>query len=92
VYAGGFTKVFQQHPELPTLIGNRLTELYDGPGEIVVSEGNVVDEILETAKNKRAQLVVMGTRGLDRKEYLRLGSVTERVIGRAKIPVLAVKS
>jgi nucleotide-binding universal stress UspA family protein len=33
----------------------------------------------------------MGTRGLDRKDYLRLGSVTERVIGRAKIPVLAVK-
>ncbi|HEY7821110.1 MAG TPA: universal stress protein [Vicinamibacteria bacterium] len=91
VYAGGFTRVFQQHPELSTVIGNRLSELYGGPGEIVVSEGNVVDEILEAAKSKRARLVVMGTRGLDRKDYLRLGSVTERVIGRAKIPVLAVK-
>jgi nucleotide-binding universal stress UspA family protein len=92
VYAGGFTEIFQQHPELSTVIGNRLTELYGGPGEIVVSEGNVVDEILAAAKSKQARLVVMGTRGLDRKDYLRLGSVTERVIGRAKIPVLAVKS
>jgi nucleotide-binding universal stress UspA family protein len=90
-YAGGVTKVFQLHPELSGLIGEKLSELYQGPGEIVVSEGNVVEEILETAKSKKAQLIAMGTRGLNRQEYLLLGSVTHRVIGRAKVPVLAIK-
>ncbi|HJS73654.1 MAG TPA: universal stress protein, partial [Vicinamibacteria bacterium] len=71
-------------PELPSLIGKRLSELYEGPSEIVVTEGSVVEEILETAKSRKVSLVIMGTRGLQ-------GSVTERVLGRAKVPVLAVK-
>jgi len=91
LYAGGVTKLLQLHPELPGLIGTRLSELYRGPGEMVVSEGSIVEEILETAASKKAQLIVMGTRGLNRQGYLLLGSVTERVIGRAKVPVLAVK-
>jgi len=91
LYAGGVTKLFQLHPELPSLIGNKLSELYQGPGEIVVTEGSIVEEILETARSKKAQLIVMGTRGLSRPDYLLLGSVTERVIGRAKVPVFAVK-
>ena len=84
LYAGGVTKIFPLHPELPSLIGKRLSELYEGPSEIVVTEGSVVEEILETAKSRKVSLVIMGTRGLQ-------GSVTERVLGRAKVPVLAVK-
>jgi len=91
LYGGGVAKVFQLHPELPGLIGNRLSELYEGPGDVVVTEGSIVEEILGTAVSKKAQLIVMGTRGLNRPDHLLLGSVTERVIGRAKVPVLAVK-
>ena len=91
LYGGGVAKLFQLHPELPGLIGNRLSELYDGPGEVVVTEGSIVEEILSTAGSTKAQLIVMGTRGLKRPDYLLIGSVTERVIGRAKVPVLAIK-
>ncbi len=84
LYAGGVEKLFLRHPELSSLIGSRLSELYPGPSEIVVTEGSVVEEILEAAKSRKAQWIVMGTRGV-------LGSVTERVSGRAKVPVLAVK-
>jgi nucleotide-binding universal stress UspA family protein len=90
-YAGGVTKMFQLRPDLPGLIGEKLSELYQGPSEIVVSEGNAAEEILETARTKKAQLIVMGTRGLNRQDYLLLGSVTQKVIGRARVPVLAVK-
>ncbi len=90
-YAGSVTNLFQLQPELPSLIGQKLSELLEGPGEIVVTEGSIVGEILETAKGRNAQLIVMGTRGSSREGYLLLGSVTERVLGRAKIPVLAVK-
>jgi nucleotide-binding universal stress UspA family protein len=90
-YAGGVARVFQLRPDLPGLIGEKLSELYQGPSEIVVSEGGAAEEILETAKSKKAQLIVMGTRGLNRQDYLLLGSVTQKVIGRARVPVLAVK-
>lgn len=91
LYAGGVAKLFSLHPELPGLVGKKLSELYQGPGEIVVTEGSIVEEILETARTNKAQLIVMGTRGLNRQGYLLLGSVTERVIGHAKVPVLAIK-
>lgn len=90
-YTGGIARLFQLRPELPGLIGEKLSELYPGPSEIVVSEGNASEEILETATSKKAQLIVMGTRGLNRQDYLLLGSVTQKVIGRARVPVLAVK-
>lgn len=90
-YAGGVAKLLTLQPELASVIGSKLSELYQGAGEIVVSEGSIVEEILGTANAKKAQLIVMGTRGLQRQDYLLLGSVTERVIGRAKIPVLAVR-
>ena len=90
-YAGGVAKLLTLQPELASVIGSKLSELYPGAGEIVVSEGSIVEEILSTARSKKAQLIIMGTRGLNRPDYVLLGSVTERVIGRAKIPVLAVK-
>ena len=36
-------------------------------------------------------MIVMGTRGLSGLDHVLLGSVTERVIRKAKVPVLAVK-
>jgi nucleotide-binding universal stress UspA family protein len=59
--------------------------------EWVVEKGVAPDAILGLAEEKDASLIVMGThgrRGLDR---LALGSVTERVVRRARCPVLAVR-
>ena len=56
-----------------------------------VSAGTAYRSILEYAGNNGIDLIVMGThgrRGLDR--YL-LGSVTERVVRTAKMPVLTVR-
>jgi nucleotide-binding universal stress UspA family protein len=89
-YAGGITRMFQLDPDLPNRIREKLASL-DGSAELVVSEGDVVQDILETAESRRARLIVMGTRGLSGLDHVLLGSVTERVLQRARIPVLAVK-
>jgi nucleotide-binding universal stress UspA family protein len=91
LYAGGVSKLLELQPELASVIGKKLSELFQGPSEIVVTEGSIVEEILAISGRWKAQLIVMGTRGLNRQDYLLLGSVTERVIGRAKVPVLAIK-
>lgn len=90
-YAGGITRMFQLDPDLPNRIREKLASLYDGPGELVVSEGDIVQDILGTAEAKSAQLIVMGTRGLSGLDHVLLGSVTERIIQKALVPVLAIK-
>lgn len=57
----------------------------------VVLRGNPDKLILETAAERAADLIIMGTHGRTGWERVLVGSVTESVIGASKIPVLAVK-
>lgn len=47
--------------------------------------------IIEIARRKKADLIVMGTHGRTGLNHLLMGSVAERVIGRAPCPVLTVR-
>jgi nucleotide-binding universal stress UspA family protein len=57
-----------------------------------VLEGRPSETILAYATDHDAELIVMGTCSRSDREYVRLGSTTERVIARADVPVLAVRS
>jgi universal stress protein A len=56
----------------------------------VVREGNTTAEILDQASSMNADLIVMGTHGRSGFERLLLGSVAERVLRKARCPVLTV--
>lgn len=90
-YAGGVTRMFDVDPGLPVRVGEKIADSYGGAHDIVVTEGDPAHEILSTTASKGAQLIVMGTRGLSGLDHVLLGSVTERVIRKAGVPVLAVK-
>jgi nucleotide-binding universal stress UspA family protein len=60
------------------------------PAVPLMREGDTVREILETASDLPADLVVIGTHGRSGFERLALGSVTEKVLRRARCPVLSV--
>lgn len=76
---------------------NRLHEwrLRHCDADLAVSEhlGEVAPAIgiSELAETLPADLIVMGTRGLTGLKHVLLGSVAERVVRRAKCPVLTVK-
>jgi nucleotide-binding universal stress UspA family protein len=53
-------------------------------------EGAPVDEILNTADDWRADLIVMGTHGRRALAHLIMGSTSEAVLRRAKCPVMLV--
>ena len=57
----------------------------------VVLDGAAPDAILDVARQRAADLVVMGTHGRRGFDRLMVGSVAERVIRNAAIPVLAVR-
>jgi nucleotide-binding universal stress UspA family protein len=58
----------------------------------IVTEGTPADEILEAARREDADLIVVGTRGAGNIARLLLGSTAQRVLRRARVPVLAVPS
>lgn len=56
----------------------------------IVTEGVPEESIIEFAKDKQSILVVMGTRGKDKKEADLIGSVTAEVLDSGKFPVFTV--
>ena len=54
--------------------------------------GRPADKIVELAKEKKADLIVIGSRGLGGIEEFFLGSVSDRVADEAPCPVLIVKN
>ena len=59
--------------------------------ETIIKVGNPVVQILETAEEKHCDLIVMGTHGRGALLDAMMGSTTNRVSRRAKIPVLSVR-
>jgi nucleotide-binding universal stress UspA family protein len=57
----------------------------------VMEIGDPAQQILERAKKSRADLIVIGTRGLSRVGELILGSVSHKVLHMARCPCLTVK-
>jgi nucleotide-binding universal stress UspA family protein len=59
--------------------------------EIIMREGNVVQEILAQAADCRPDLIVIGSHGRGGVQRLVLGSVAEKVLRQATCPVLTVR-
>jgi nucleotide-binding universal stress UspA family protein len=62
---------------------------HEAPGVVVVT-GEAGAEILKQIDELAADLVVMGTQGLEGARRLVFGSTTEKVLRESRVPVLAV--
>jgi nucleotide-binding universal stress UspA family protein len=58
----------------------------------MVSTGNAADEILKAADNIKADLIAMSTHGRSGWRRLAFGSITDKVLHGANIPVLMVRA
>ncbi len=56
-----------------------------------ILEGPAAEAILEVAKTRASDLIVMGTRGMGRLTGLLIGSVSQKVVAHADCPVLLVR-
>jgi nucleotide-binding universal stress UspA family protein len=62
------------------------------PVEVVVLDGTAATEIVNLAKDRACDLIVMGTHGRTGLGRLLMGSVAEQVLRHAQCPVLTVKT
>ena len=60
--------------------------------DVIVREDYPATVIEQEAVDQRADLIVIGTRGLSGLKHLLLGSIAERVVQKAPCPVLTVKT
>lgn len=70
----------------------QLIVMYDGIGKVLrfTPEGFPKEEIVNTAKEWGAELIVIGTHGRTGIAHLLVGSVAESVIKHSRIPVMVV--
>ena len=57
----------------------------------LVEYGNPVKLILKTAEEENVSVIIIGSHGRSNFEEVLLGSVSEEVVRKAKVPVLVVK-
>jgi len=57
----------------------------------LIKEGNAAKKIIETAEEEKADLIVLGRRGLSAIEKLFIGSVANQVLRNSPIPLLLTK-
>jgi nucleotide-binding universal stress UspA family protein len=61
-------------------------------GRVVLRVGKAFVEIVQTARDENADLIVVGTHGRGAIAHMLLGSVAEKVVRKAPCPVLTVRS
>jgi nucleotide-binding universal stress UspA family protein len=82
----------QTQEEIQNLLGRISAargRLPEAPG-IAVAFGSAAEEILKQVVECSADLIVMGTQGLEGTKRLVFGSTTEHVLRESQVPVLAV--
>jgi len=60
-------------------------------GDSILVEGTPFQTIIDTAKDKEADLIVMGTHGRTELSHVLMGSVAEKVVRLAPCPVLVTR-
>jgi len=58
--------------------------------QMVVGEGDFADEIIKTAKDKHADMIVMGSHSKKWLENILMGSVTEKVLHHTSVPLFII--
>lgn len=92
-YAASVESMFQIDRELKQRTKKKLQEFVGeakSGAEFLVVEGTAYKEIVDAAKEKKADLIVMATRGLTGLDHFLLGSTAERVVRMAECSVLTV--
>lgn len=86
-------RLFSEEPTLPDRIRAQMEEWMDGaPFDPEITEADdVASAIIDSAKSKKSDLIVMGTRGRSGVDYVLTGSVAEKLVRSSPIPVLTVK-
>ncbi len=87
----GLDDYFREISERDLKPARKLLDKANLPHDMVIQFGHVVEEILNTAKAGKYEVIVLGSKGRSGLGDLMLGSVAQRVCALATRPVVLVK-
>jgi nucleotide-binding universal stress UspA family protein len=88
----GSRRVARMDEREARLGGLRHQEIGDGSkGETIVQMGEPYKEIINIAKARKVDLIIIATHGYTGMKHMMLGSTAERVVRQAPCPVLVVR-
>ena len=85
------SELMKEEGRQATQFAEDLASILNIPCRKIVLQGNPSQEILKSAREMEADLIVIGSRGRTGIEKLLLGSVAEKVVLQSPIPVLMIK-
>ena len=87
------TAISARMDEADSILQKVMDVIGEIPGEIhtEILEGSPAEAILDIAKTRKSDLIVMGSRGLGRLQGALLGSQSQKVVRHAPCPVLIVR-
>jgi nucleotide-binding universal stress UspA family protein len=72
-------------------LAQKVEQEYGVKLEPIVQKGHASEVILDSAESIKADIIVMGSRGMTSIKELFLGSVSHAIVNQANVPVLIVK-
>jgi nucleotide-binding universal stress UspA family protein len=91
----GATERLETDEEAQRLVDDAVAVLRDAGvearGRVLPGLGRIGDKILDAAEGEDANLIVLGSRGMSRLHEVMIGSVSNRIVHMAKVPVLLVR-
>ena len=87
------TAISARMKEAETILSKAMQAVGKIPGEVrtEILEGSPAEAILDVAKTRKSDLIVIGSRGLGRLRGALLGSQSQKVVQHAPCPVLIVR-
>ena len=101
---GGFSILPDVKSDLPTiaeiekLVSKKMDDMqadirkkYGITPEVYVSTGNIDSEVIDFSKNKKIDLIIMGTHGASGYKEMFIGSNSQRIVTLSEVPVLTMQ-
>lgn len=69
----------------------KFLDMHDASYKVKTTVGHPADEVLKAAEKEKVDLIVMGSRGHGGIKSMLLGSVAQKVLAHAEVPVMVVR-
>jgi len=86
-----YLKILRKFGEKVLLNGKQTANLEGIDATVIMKEGNVANEIVKIAKNKKCNLIIVGSKGLGKTARFFLGSISNKLANNSPCSILIVK-
>jgi len=86
-----YLKILRKFGEKVLLTGKQTAKLEGLDTTTIMKEGNIPNEIIKLAKNKKCNLIIIGSKGLGATARFFLGSVSSKLANNSPCSILIIK-